>query len=796
MNTTLMNRFLVAIALGLLAVFARADEEQDLIAILQSSADIPQKCAACQRLRVVGTGESVPALAPLLLQEGTAHAARYALEGMPSREAGDALREALEKATGPIRIGLVDSLGWRHDTHAVSRLSPLLQNEDAALASAAAAALGRIGSEDSRMALLRARDQVPPPVQSGILNGLLLCAEQLLSANKAKDAATLYGALHDPKYAPAIRAAAWRGLVRADADSRVNLILAALSGQDQPIRDAALKVVRELKDPKVIQACQSQWKALPEAAQLAVLDAQIALGTEGLSTIRTATESAYSSVRVAAWQALGDAGTTADIPGLVTAAAGTQTEERNAARDALSRLRGTGASEAMLAHLDNAAPAEKVELLRALGERGDASAADVLVKNAIAGPDPVRLAALESLRILAIPDTLQPLLDLASESQSDSERDPILRALYAVCQASRDQEKTGLVVLESLNRYSAAGRRQVLPLLAELATPAALNAAQTAARDTHPALAREAIRVLALWPNPSPAPFLIEFSRASNDPTLQTLALRGGIEVAGQEADPAKRLLLLKQAMAAAKRSDEKKQALGQMGQTPLPEALEIVLTTLTDASLANEAGLAAVSIAEKIAEANPKLAADAATQVLAKCKTADIVKRAWALRGKTKGAGPFIQDWLVCGPYRQAGANDAMALFNIVFEPEKSADAVSWKPAPRTDMINLSEFFPDQAGCAAYLKTTLMAREDADAVLLLGSDDGVKAWMNRTLIHANNVDRGAIADQDMAPVKLKKGPNELMLKITQGGGGWAACARIVGTDGLPIAGLQVQAQP
>ena len=46
-----------------------------------------------------------------------------------------------------------------------------------------------------------------------------------------------------------------------------------------------------------------------------------------------------------------------------------------------------------------------------------------------------------------------------------------------------------------------------------------------------------------------------------------------------------------------------------------------------------------------------------------------------------------------------------------------------------------------------------------------------------------------------MAPIELKKGTNELMLKISQGGGGWSAHARIVGSDGQPIAGLRVEPQ-
>ncbi len=52
-------------------------------------------------------------------------------------------------------------------------------------------------------------------------------------------------------------------------------------------------------------------------------------------------------------------------------------------------------------------------------------------------------------------------------------------------------------------------------------------------------------------------------------------------------------------------------------------------------------------------------------------------------------------------------------------------------------------------------------------------------------------LDRGAVPDQDRAPIKLKTGPNLLLLKITQGGGGWSACARIVAADRTPIPGLR-----
>ncbi|MBI4658966.1 MAG: HEAT repeat domain-containing protein [Verrucomicrobia bacterium] len=788
-------RILLACLMTVAVNCARADQEQDLIATLQSSAGIPQKCDACQKLRYVGTVKSVPALAALLGEERTGHAARYALEGMPFPEAGAALRQALAKASGLIQAGLVDSIGWRRDTAAVPLLVPLLSGADVTLASAAASSLGRIGGKEATAALVAARDECPPAVQPTVLNSLLLCAEQLTAAGDTQGATKLCRDLNTTKYTTSIRVAAWRGLVFADADSRPELIAQALASQDRPLRTVALKVVRELNDPRTTKACVARWTSLPPDAQLAVLDASLLLGSEALPAVKAAAESKDPAVCAAALLALGDLGDSSSIPALAQAAASGEAATRAAARDALARLRGHGVREALLNYLSTAAIAKKAELLRALGERGDKDSANVLVQSAATGPEPARLAALESLRKLAVAETITPLLDIAATSKSDSERDPVLKALYAVCQASANKEQAARSVVQAMARFPAAERRRVLPLLAELATPAALDAAQAATRDPDSELVKEAVLVLTQWPDAAPAPRLLELARTGPDLTLQTLALRGCIELAGREPDTAKRFTLVQQARTAANHPSEKKQALGQLGQIPTPEALQVVLKDLADSGLAEEAGLAAVSIAETLAGADPKLAAEVAAKVLAQCKSADIVKRAWTLRGKFKSAAPFIRDWLVCGPYSQAGANDALAVFNIAFAPEKSGQLVQWKPVPRADVIDLLALFPNQTGCAAYLKTTIIAPADSEAAVLLGSDDGIKAWLDGAVVHANNIDRGAVPDQDVAPIKLKKGANELMLKVTQGGGGWAACARIVGTDGLPIVGLKAQVE-
>lgn len=790
MNTHPWNRVLFICLTILAAANAGADEEQDLVATLQSSASVPQKCAACQKLRVIGTARCVPSLAALLGEERTSHAARYALEAMPCPEAGAALREAAGTTPGAIKAGLIDSLGWRHDVEAVPLLVPLLSDADVTIASSAASALGRIGGRDAIAALSAARDKVALAVQPVVFESLLQCAERLLADKDASDAAALYRSLCGEQFSPQVRAAAWRGVALADAEQRVDLVAKALSGNDAVLRVAAIQLVRELSDPQVIEACRRHWASLPAESQMAVMDAHRKRGAEALPTVCAATESSHLAVRVAAWQALAELNAPATIPALAQAAADGEPDERAAARDTLARMTGAAVGEALLDEINKAEPPAKAELLRVLGDRGEAGAVNVLLKYAGADAEPLRLAALDSLRKLAADDSIAPLLELVGKSRDDADLEPVRNALYAACQASGHKDAAARRVVEAMGPAPAARRRLLVTLLSALATPEALEAAQTAARDKDSELAKDAVRALAVWPNAAPAAHLLELAGGNVDPALHTLAVRGAIQVAAQEPDLDKRVALLQRAMTAAKRVEERRQALGQLGQIPTLSALDAVLPSLADPGLVNEAAAAAVGIAEKLVDAHPQPVEQAAAKILAHSQAGESVRRASALRGKPK-SGPFLRDWLVCGPFSQPNVTGAELLFDIAFGPEKSDENVQWRPTPPGDAVELSGLFPNKSSCVAYLKTQIIAPQDCDAELLLGSDDGVKAWLNGTVVHSNNTDRFAVPDQDRAPIKLKKGPNLLLLKITQGGGGWLACARVVSRDGVPIPGLR-----
>ena len=103
---------------------------------------------------------------------------------------------------------------------------------------------------------------------------------------------------------------------------------------------------------------------------------------------------------------------------------------------------------------------------------------------------------------------------------------------------------------------------------------------------------------------------------------------------------------------------------------------------------------------------------------------------------------------------------------------------------------INLAEALGSTQNAVAYLRAKVWSPKEQPATLRLASDDGVKAWLNGKPVHANNALRGVSPDQDKVDVTLREGANQLLLKVTNGGGDWGAMARFTTQDGEPLRNL------
>ncbi len=73
-----------------------------------------------------------------------------------------------------------------------------------------------------------------------------------------------------------------------------------------------------------------------------------------------------------------------------------------------------------------------------------------------------------------------------------------------------------------------------------------------------------------------------------------------------------------------------------------------------------------------------------------------------------------------------------------------------------------------------AYGIVTLVAEEAMeDVVMVAGSDDSIKVWLNGEVVHSNAANRGRSRWQEEFTVNLNKGDNLLMVKCSDRNGGW-----------------------
>lgn len=195
---------------------ARKALETRLAAVLKPEYSRDAKDFACRRLMIVGTAASVPALAALLPDKDDSHMARYALERIQAPEAAAALRDAMAKLAGPLKIGMIGSLGARRDAESVPALVALLGDADAAIAASAACALGDIGTPEAAAALSRS---AKTNAGTAVADSCLVCAERLLADGKRSEAVAVYKSLSGSKQSKLVRLAATRGLLAASKKS-------------------------------------------------------------------------------------------------------------------------------------------------------------------------------------------------------------------------------------------------------------------------------------------------------------------------------------------------------------------------------------------------------------------------------------------------------------------------------------------------------------------------------------------------------------------------------------------------
>jgi HEAT repeat protein len=562
--------------------------------------------------------------------------ARYALERIPGPAVDKALRAALNRTSGKVKVGIINSLGERSDRKAVKQLGKLLTDTDKEIVQAAISALGKIGGKGAAKALDKARAKVGPELYLSCSDAYLMCADKFLARGDKKSAMRIYRQLYVPDEPAVVRVAAFRGMVTAGPEKAVDIVVGVLKGDDEGMQAVAIGLLREIPGTKMIEAVTAELPNLSVAGQVQVLSA---LGDRGdraaLGAVVNAVKSSEADVRIAAFGALGALGDASSVDLLAQAAAAAKGAEQEAARQGLYRLRGEGVDEEIGKSILEAAGRVKVELIRSIGQRNVVRATPMLLRVARVRERRVCLESLKVLKVIAEPKDLPALVGLMIYARSEAERSEAENTVAAVARKIEDKNRRAariLAILPSVKELR--GRCSMLNVLGKIGDDSAVPALRAALRDENATIRYAAVRALSEWPGDEPMDDLLKIAQSSDDQRERILALRGFVRLVGLDRDrPAEQTVkMYQQAMELAPNVSEKRMVLSGLANVKSFAALQMAADYLEDSALQQEAEVAAVKVAESTHGSHPKQTRAVLQRVIQTSKNDSVRQRAQEL--------------------------------------------------------------------------------------------------------------------------------------------------------------------
>lgn len=455
----------------------RSKVTRALINALQLELPVEVKQFAIELLGYSGTDDAVDALSKLLDDEALREDARRALERIPNEAAARAILNALPRAKGRFKVGLINTLGVKRFAAAVDALAEALKDEDELVRIAAIEALGRIPSTRCepllKLAIANARSDRERRIA---LDSYLRLADGLTTVGEAKLAGEMYLWVYRESGDASARRAAIIGMPRALGGQAVKVLVEALSDEDVQLRLIAASALAELGGVEVTQAICDALKAADGEVRIQLVNLlgrrRDKAATESLIELLKVEDEALQIAVASALSMLNDE--RAIEPLVQLCMRGGRASE--AASQALSTITEGKVADAVLRALPNATGDAKAQLLRALGYHKTNESTKALIDAARDADERIAIAALQALSVQRSIEAL-PLLEELSEKGRDAIRRAALQAYIRIADSLRKQDEA-----KALQMYHHAAkvaihddeRRMALYGMAAIGDPSSL----------------------------------------------------------------------------------------------------------------------------------------------------------------------------------------------------------------------------------------------------------------------------------------------------------------------------------
>jgi len=142
----------------------------------------------------------------------------------------------------------------------------------------------------------------------------------------------------------------------------------------------------------------------------------------------------------------------------------------------------------------------------------------------------------------------------------------------------------------------------------------------------------------------------------------------------------------------------------------------------------------------------------------------------------KQTNLGQPVLHWRISGPYAAnwPGLNVTTPV-DAAIARRKPDSAGEWKDATADfrGVVDLDGWLGRHEQAVAYGIATIDAVEDGEAELLIGSDDGIRVWLNGAQVHEKSEQRPVVPGSDVVRVRLRRGANQLVVKLANDRSNW-----------------------
>jgi HEAT repeat protein len=631
----------------------RAKRQAELIKTLQGKAPQAAKDLACRELQVIGTEACIDALAAMLTDAKLSHMARYALEPMPYPKAAAVMRAALAKTSGPTKVGLLISLGFRRDAASTAAITALLADKDKDVVSAAAGALGRIGTVEAAKALGQFRTTAAKDMLVVAGEASLTAAEQLTKSGKQAQAAAICKDLQTEKWPSHVRLGAFVGMLASGGEAAVDQAVAAIGGKDAAMRAAAISHASKLKGKDVGKRLAAELGKLPSDHQALLIGALGDLGDAAvLPAITKCAASDNASVRLAAIRTIGKIGDAGSAKLLCDIAAGAKdAAEQQAAVNSLHGLKGDKVNATIVASMKAAPTTAKPKLIEALVTRKATDAIGDLAAEA-KGPDArVRVSAIRAIGWIAQPEHINALLPLALKPAGDPSRAAAELAIVQVARKISNPEARAAAPLAAMKTAGDnAAKCSLLRVMGKLGGKDAFAAVAPALKDSSTDVQDAAINALSNWPTSRALAPLMNVVKTTSNPKHRVLSMRGSARILGlNDCTVENTLAGYGELMKAAKTPADTKLILAGLGSVADPAALDAIEPYIANKQFRAEAEFARLGVARAIMGSSSQLARKVATS-LRRSKNRTVANQANWIVKSLRGVKP---DAVAAGPWK-----------------------------------------------------------------------------------------------------------------------------------------------